>query len=356
MKWPFERRAGRYPPASSGETAGSTSRTDEVIDALLARAAGSSKDPEALAVAEAAVSLWERSLASATVEPRGGRLAGLTPGMMALIGRTLAVRGNLVARITVEGSAVRLWPAADFDVTGDADPDSWVYRLNLPGPSATHTVLVPAAGVVHFRTGAGASTPWRGVAPLARAQSTAALAGAVEYALTREMVIPPGRLALAHGGGKVADILRWLKQGGFAVAGDAANRGIQPEPTQRHRPVTYGPEPAETVEALRTDTGRDVLAAFGIPPALFAERGDGAGQREAWRRLWLGTIQPLAVQIQAEVRAKLEAGATFHLDALRAGDEDGRSRAVMRRASAFKTLVDTGMDRDEARRLAGLGV
>ena len=352
--WPFERRAGRYPPASSGEPSGSTSQTDEVIDALLARAAGSSKDPEALAVAEAAVSLWERSLASATVEPRGGRLAGLTPGMMALVGRTLAVRGNLVCRITVEGAAVRLWPAADFDVTGDADPDSWVYRLNLPGPSATHTVLVPAAGVVHFRTGAGASTPWRGVAPLARAQSTAALAGAVEYALTREMGIPPGRLALAHGSGKVADILRWLKQGGFAVAGDAANRGIQQEPAQRHRPVTYGPEPAETVEAIRTDTGRDVLSAFGIPPALFEPRGDGGGQREAWRRYWVGTVAPLTRMIEAECRDKLDPGATITLEALRASDEDGRSRATMRRAQAFKVLREAGIEDGEARRVAGL--
>ena len=265
------------------------------------------------------------------------------------------MRGNLVARITVEGSAVRLWPAADFDVTGDADPDSWVYRLNLPGPSATHTVLVPAAGVVHFRTGAGASTPWRGVAPLARAQSTAALAGAVEYALTREMGIPPGRLALAHGSGKVEGILRWLREGGFAVAGDAANRGTQQEPAQRHAPVVYGPAPAETVEALRTDTGRDVLAAFGIPPALFAERGDGAGQREAWRRFWLGTVQPLAVQIQAEVREKLHPDVSIGLETLRAGDEDGRSGAVMRRAQAYKVLKEAGVEDGEARRLAGLG-
>ena len=78
--WPFERRAGRYPPASSGEPSGSTSQTDEVIDALLARAAGSSKDPEALAVAEAAVSLWERSQASATVEPRGRTPCRIDPG------------------------------------------------------------------------------------------------------------------------------------------------------------------------------------------------------------------------------------------------------------------------------------
>ena len=100
---------------------------------------------------------------------------------MGLIGRSLAVRGNLVCRITTEGAAVRLWPAADFDVTGDADPDSWVYRLNLPGPNATCTPCWwrrPA----WFTSGPGPALRLLGVgvAPLARAQSTAALAGAVE--------------------------------------------------------------------------------------------------------------------------------------------------------------------------------
>ena len=81
-----------------------------------------------------------------------------------------------------------------------------------------------------------------------------------------------------------------------------------------------------------------------------------AASGEAWRRYWVGTVAPLTRMIEAECRDKLDPGATITLEALRASDEDGRSRAVARRASAFKTLVDTGMDRDEARRLAGLGV
>ena len=353
--WPFERRAGRRYPTDNAPSTSSTGATDAKISELLAQASGKAVDATTLAVVEACAGLWSRSLAGATVEPRGGRLAGLTPSMMALIGRSLAVRGNLVARITVEGSAVRLWPATDFDVTGDADPDSWVYRLNLPGPSATHTVVVPADAVCHFRYGALPSAPWRGVAPLARATSTAALAGAVESSLSAEMKIPPGRIGLVHG--KSADLLGWMQRGGYLAGGTIADRGLQQEPAARHKPQTYGPQPDVVVQGLRTDVGRDVANAFGVSPSLLNERGDGAAQRESWRRFWLGTIQPLAVQIQAEVRAKLDPGTTITLDALRAGDEDGRSRATMRRVQAAKVLmVDMGMARDEALRRAGLEV
>ena len=120
-------------------------------------------------------------------------------------------------------------------------------------------------------------------------------------------------------------------------------------------PARMGPAPDDTfADALRSAVGRDICAAFGVPAALFEPKGDGSGQRESWRRFWLGTVQPLARLVEAECRAKLDPSCAITLDALRAADEDGRSRAVARRAQAFKVLVETGVDRDEARNLAGL--
>ena len=58
--------------------------------------------------------------------------------------------------------------------------------------------------------------------------------------------------------------------------------------------------------------------------------------------------------IQAELRLKLEASAEVSFEALRASDEDGRSRAISRRAAAAKTLSEMGIDRGEALRMAGL--
>ena len=107
------------------------------------------------------------------------------------------------------------------------------------------------------------------------------------------------------------------------------------------------------MESLRTRLGQDVAAAFGVPPTLFATSGDGAGQREAWRRFWISTAAPAARVIEAELKEKLDPDARLELSALRASDEDARSRAVNRRASAFKTFLDAGIERAEALRLAG---
>lgn len=137
-----------------------------------------------------------------------------------------------------------------------------------------------------------------------------------------------------------------MRAGGIVGTGDKTK-------TERE-PIRIGPAPEQVLEALRTDAGRDILSAYGVPPALFEARGDGSGQREAWRRFWLGTVAPLAKMIEAECREKLDPAASITLDALRAADVDANSRAVSRRAMAYKTLTEAGMDADEARRLADL--
>ena len=356
MRWPFENRDRLFPSDDSQEPpddggGGEQSYTDRAIEDLVNRASGAGYG--ALGVVEIAAGLWERALASATFQPVNNTLAGLTPGLLAVIGRALALRGNLVCRIRVEGLTVKLDAASDYDIQGAGpDSDEWLYRLSLPGPSDTVTVLLPAASVLHFRCGVAESQPWRGVPPLMQSRTTAGLAGKVESALTGEVSIPVGRLAITTG--KTATFLSFLKRGGYYLSGEVVSRGLPQEPSTRVAPQRYGPQVDAATQSLRGDVVRDILGVFGVPPALFAERGDGAGQREAWRRFWLGTVQPLAVQIQQEVRAKLDPGATVTLEALRAGDEDGRSRATMRRAQAFKTLKEAGIETGEARRLAGL--
>ena len=359
MFWPFEKRAsGRYPeePAQAATTS-SSSFTDATVDAMVARAAGSAVDPHSLAAAETCVALWERCLSSAVVEPMNSRLTGVTPELLALIGRGLATRGEMVAAIEVEGAQVRLVPVGSYDVRGPWDEAEWWYRADLFGPNGNITKFLPSSAVLHFRIGADPWRRWRGIGPLHRSASTAALGAAVEASLIKESKIPTGRLALAHGAGKVDGVLNWLRIGGHAVAGDTAARGLQTEPAQRHKPQYYGPEPEAVMQGLRTDVGRDILAAFGVSPVLFSERGDGTGQREAWRRFVFSTVAPLARMIESEMRLKLDATAVVSISELRAADEDGRSRATMRRVQAAKVLmVDMGMARDEALRRAGLEV
>ena len=345
--WPFrESRAG--------------DATQAAVARAVALAAGTVPQPELLAAVEACCGLWERSLASATVAPDSLALRNVSPDLLALAGRGLAIRGGFVAAIRVApDEPARLIPASAWDVQhGSADPRTWRYRVDLIGPSGSVTQNLSADEVLHVRIGGDPKSPWHGRGPLQRAERTGELAARLEASLIAESKLPTGRIApysgvpaqLQNYGRLLADV------GGLTVV--QATAGIAPmggqEPSSRLKPVGFGPEPDETLTALRTAVGHDIAAAFGVPPALFEPRGDGSGTREAWRRFWAGTVQPIGRLVEAELRAKLDPSATVTFEALRASDEDGRSRAVARRATAYRTFRDAGLADAEAKRLAGL--
>ena len=345
MWWPFK----------TEQRAAEGDYTEQVIMAAETEAIGGTLDASTLGVVEACVGLWERSLASATVEPMNGRLASLSPPFLALVARSLALHGNFVALLALDGPAIRLLPSATFDTHGDAR-SQW-YRLDVVGPDTTETVRTGADGVFHVAVNAEPRQWWRGVSPLKRSRATATLAAKIEASLSRESDIFVARFAGVDRRGtfenwkKTVETIR-RRKGGITLTGGILGQG---ESGRVPEPARMGPQPDNTLaDALRSQIGRDILGAFGIPPALFEARGDGSGQRESWRRFWIATAAPLARMIEAECREKLDPGATVTLDALRAADEDGRSRAVSRRAAAFKTFRDAGMDSAEARRLAGL--
>ena len=214
----------------------------------------------------------------------------------------------------------------------------------------------PADEILHVRIGTSVAQPWRGRSPLRAARTTANLAGRVEAALSSEAALPTGRII-----GLTSDSFENFKARSALVRkGGLSVEGRMPATyDQQHRsePVTkYGPDPSDAfADSLRSQLGRDILAAYGVPPNLFSETGDGAGAREAWRRFWLATIQPLAELLVAELRLKLDENASISLDALRAADDDQRSRAVSRRVQAAGLAVEKlSMSPAQALDLVGL--
>ena len=99
------------------------SATDAIVSALVSQASGSSVPPlvEALGAVEAAAGLWGRAFASATVDPSTPATMALTPSVLAAIGRGLAVRGEVVFELDVQGGAVELIQAASWKVMGGSD-------------------------------------------------------------------------------------------------------------------------------------------------------------------------------------------------------------------------------------------
>ena len=69
--------------------------------------------------------------------------------MLAMIGRALIRRGEILFAIDVVDGQLRLVPVASHDVFGDYG--RWTYRLNLAGPgSQAQRNRVPAEAVVHL--------------------------------------------------------------------------------------------------------------------------------------------------------------------------------------------------------------
>ena len=113
-------------------------------------------------------------------------------------------------------------------------------------------------------------------------------------------------------------------------------------------------DPSDTVEKIRETSIAEIAAAAGVPPVLLSGDGDGTALRESYRRLsWL-TIQPMGFLLAQEATRKFGGPVELSFARLRASDEDGRSRAVSRRAAAFASFVAAGIVRDEALQLAGL--
>ena len=152
---------------------------------------------------------------------------------------------------------------------------SWVYRVDLPGPSVTASRRYPAASVIHIRFAVHPSSPWRGVSPLAWATSTGKLGAFLETRLGEESSGPVGYLLSvpSEGGDENLEGLRSDLAnlgGGVSIVETTAQgwgEGRGAAPRSDWKPERLGASiPAGNVE-LWSGVGQVVLAACGVPPS-----------------------------------------------------------------------------------------
>lgn len=248
---------------------------------------------------------------------------------------------------------VALLPCSSWHFEGDADPDSWMVRATVYGPSTSTTQRLPFAGVVFIRWGSTPGQPYVGTGPLSWASATTRLAAEMERHMGDESSGARGQLIPVPSGSeeKLASLradIAGLKGRTLlpeTTAGGYGGGGLE-APRQDFMPRRLGATLDQSMVLARQHAFAEVLASCGTPPSLFTD-ADGTSQREAFRRYLTMTVQPVARVLAGELSAKLEGDVDFNFDALYAHDMVGRS-------SAFKRLVDGGVPVQEALQTSGL--
>ena len=355
------------PPPREFRDTTRTYTTDRVAQLSAASTSGPAAIATATAAIETAAGVWGRALALATVSPQTPRTRAITPSLLELTGRALARRGQVVFDLEVDagGDLAMLPCAASSVLIGTADPRTWIYTLQLYGPSSTRTVYRGRGGVVHLQAGTQPDRPWAGRAPWHTAHLSGELLAGIERQLAGEAGSASGYLVPMPDTGDRGqdaasdgedDPLTSLRRDMAAARGRTllapsmaggfgGGPGVSPTTSQEYMPRRFGADPPESLIELRRDVARSVLSCYGILPALYYERAAGTALREAGRQTHANSAVAIATLIGSQLSEALDEPITLTLP--RPTDTATLARAV-------GSLVTAGVDVNEAREIVGL--
>ena len=355
MKWPWQKKMERRDVAYA----------DELVNYLVAQAGGSTAFQSAIetAAVEACAGAYSRAFASARVSPGDDvRTMPVTAAMLSMTARELIRKGEICFAIEAGEMGVRLIPVSTFDVDGDYDERTWIYRLDLPGPSGWVSRTVTSESVLHFRYACDPQTPWRGLSPLQYAQSTGRALGRLEKSFGDEAGAATGfllPLPQDHAPGTddspgAFDKLRTdipNINGKTAVVETTAagwGEGKGAAPWTDWKTSRLGPMLPDSVTKARDSIFRSVLAACGVPVGIFDSSGSSQEGRESWRRFVFGSCVPVGRLLSLELSNKLD------LDDVSLSFAELRAHDLSGSAASLKKMVEANVPLAEALSRSGL--
>ena len=341
------------PEAPAVEHRGSGDYTEEVLASFFGAATGQVLAATTAGI-QAAAGIVGRALASATIDGDGG---AVDPYLLEGIGTDLVRSGRFLGRLTVgaDGRARILRAGAVASVVyGDADPESWRYSLQMPGPSSARTVWAEAAEVVNVRINSDSYRPWEGIAPLSWAAASGELYARLSESLRDEASVAVVRLIpLAQGANVITENLRAALTGKLPgrvafpeTQAGGAGAGRSSAPLRDWAATRLGFDAEAPAGTLYAHLFSEVAEVCGVPAALVNPASAGPAAREAWRRLTVGTLEPISRLLESELTRVLERTITVKLRRLGGVDAAGRARAL-------HVLTQAGFEKDEAADLLG---
>ena len=198
------------------------------------------------------------------------------------------------------------------------------------------------------------SSRWEGRPPWACAKLTAEALAVIEKSLRADSSIPTGQLLpVPDGLGDPAKngVRNALIKGKGAITpvettAQGFGQGRLAAPRDDYVQRRFGPAIPETSLGMRDGTALQVLHAYGVSEALWA---DGNSQRESRRSLFLDTILPLAALVSQELSLKLDSNISLDFN-------PSQYRDFQRLSRSLKTFIDAGLSLGQASSLLGINL
>ena len=323
-----------HPPETRGYV-------DLILAGQLAAASGTGSVRDS-AVYQACLHLIADCVSTAELEGDGSDI--LQPRLGSIV-MQMVDQGQAAFELIV-GAAGQLdmLPVEITNVTGQAEEESWIYTVARAGPMATMTAIREQAGVLNFRLRPSTRTPWKGTPALRSGNTTAALLRKLEIQMTSEAAFKPARVL----GAGFSPEQRTQVTDGIEAAGIVVfPLGKVASDTRPVHTGSVGGEYSTAGVELHGKLNELVCSVMGVPSDLIVGSGSSVSARESYRRLSSATIFPMLQTIMQEWEATV-GPMKFNLDALRASDQVGISRALGSKAKAVQSLVQSGMALDEA--------
>ena len=317
-------------------------------------------DAAASTAIERATVLYSSAFAVAAVTAPERVQAAISPDWLTGMVRDLLFHGEHLSVISVENGRLSLMPASAWEVVGDPLPSSWLYRVELAGPSRMSKATLPATAVVHVLWSRSRAAPWKGRGPLTNCGLSARILGGLDRRLGDRAVQPTGGFlpVPVHDVDPVANTSKNDALGNDVAAasgrllivnttaggdGDRASA-----PARDFNPTSFGLDIPANVSELRESVEMKIFSATGIPPGLGSMVSSSQAVSSLYRQWLSGPVSGLAARAAKELEFKLEvAPITFGFDAM-------GHRPLVERATAIKRMVEAGVDVGEARRVCGL--
>ena len=329
-----------HPPETRGYV-------DQILSAQLAAASGTGSVRDS-AVYQACLHLLADCVSTAELDGDG---ADILQPRLGEIATSMVDTGQAAYELIVgQSGQIGMLPVEITNVVGQAEEETWVYTVARAGPMATMTAVREQAGVLNFRLRPSQKTPWRGTPSLQSGNTTAALLRKLEIQLTAEAAFRPARVL----GAGFSKEQRTQVTDGIEAAGIVVFPvGTKSSDTKPIHSGSVGGEFTTAGVDLHGKLNELVCAVMGVPSDLIVGSGSSVSARESYRRLASATIFPLLQTIMQEWEATV-GPMKFNLDALRASDQTGISRAIGSRAGAVSKLVAAGVPLPEALSIAGI--